>query len=112
MSLNWNIEKCANWKKLGTKQNWPVTNALIWATMAVQMGEITQRNFEEFYRRLNIIESKNGTFLNRPGADGEYEPYFITKADVVKRIGLRTNVGITSKSHFDAWIKKKALASN
>lgn len=108
MALNWNIEKCKNWKQLKSDKEWPITNALIWATMAVQMGDITENNYEEFYRRLHIIESKNGTFLNEPGG----EPYFITKAAIKRRIGFHTNAGTSSKRHFDAWIKKKALAAN
>lgn len=103
MALNWNIEKCKNYKQLTTEKEWNVTNSLIWATMAVQIGDLTAKNADEFYRRLHIIEQE-GTFLNRAG-----KPYFITLADVKKRIGLSTNVNNSSRKDFEAHREKIAL---
>jgi hypothetical protein len=96
MALNWNIQDCKNYKQLGTEKNWRVTNSLIWATMAVGLWHITDKNYDEFYRRLHILEQKNGTFLMR-----DRQPYFITKADVKRRIGLRTNASTISKRDFN-----------
>jgi hypothetical protein len=106
MALNWNIEKCKNWKQLGTKKEWPVTDMLIWATMPIGINEITKQNFEEFYRRLHLIETTRGTFLMQPGGR---QPYYITLAEVKRRIGLYTNAAPITKKNFDA--KYKAPAS-
>lgn len=105
MSLNWNISKCKDWKRLADKKGWPVTDKLVWATMAVGMGEITERNYEEFYRRLHIIEQNNGTFFLQHNG----QPRYITLAEVKRRIGLYTNVGTITKAKFDA--KHKAPAA-
>lgn len=105
MALNWNIQKCAHWKRLGTKKEWPITNALVWATMAVGIREITKQNFEEFYRRLHLIEKINGTFLMQNG-----RPLFITREDVERRIGLYTNAGTITKRNFDAKHKAPVAA--
>lgn len=104
MALNWNVENCKNYKQLIEEPNWVITNALIWATMAVRLGEITKHNVDEFHRRLNLIEKKNGTFLSQGG-----QPLFIPKTEVKKRIGLHTNVGNSTAREFDTWYKK-ALA--
>lgn len=108
MPLNWNIENCTNWKELGMRRQWPTTDALIWATMAIGIGEITEQNYEEFYRRLHTIEETAGTFLNHEG-----KPSFITLAEVKRRIGLRTNAGLITKKTFDKkHPNKKAPATN
>lgn len=105
MALNWNIEKVKNWKEISDdEEEWKVTDALIWATMAVGLGSITKANAEEFHRRLSEYEHQFGTYLILKGG----EPYYITLADVQRRIGLYTNVGNTSKREFAAKLKRLA----
>jgi hypothetical protein len=86
MSLNWNIEECSE-EIRNDEGEWPITNALIWATMGVGLGEITEKNAAEFYARVKLSEKLVGQMLNRGP-----EPYWITAEDVRKRVGLRTNV--------------------
>jgi hypothetical protein len=65
----------------------PVTDALIWMTMAVGMGEITEKNADKFADRLLAYQALNGACLRGP--DGEV---YITSEDVKNHIGLSTNV--------------------
>jgi hypothetical protein len=51
MSLNWNIEKIHERLIVDGKMD-SVTEALIWATMAVDIGDITEKNWKEFYFRV------------------------------------------------------------
>lgn len=67
---------------------WGITNNLIWATMAVSMGSITEKNYEEFYRRMIVVGR-----LTTP-------PYQVTLADVKRRIGLSTNVSTETPTKF------------
>ncbi len=105
MPLNWNIEKCANYKELTNDEERNVTDSVVWATMAVGINQITKQNFEEFYRRLHIVEETNGTFLMRDG-----KARYITQAEVGRRIGLYTNAGTVTKLSFDAKHKQSSEA--
>lgn len=101
MALNWNIEKCDNYKELTEGEPWQITNALIWGTMAIGMREITAKNYKEFYQRVNLMEKLNGTWLSRHDTETQkVESLFITEDDVKRRIGLRTNAGTIPRQTF------------
>lgn len=103
MSLNYDLSKIkdydavcwteakedAAWSptKKGDKVMNPITNALIWVTMQIGIGEITEENAVEFYSRIHFSEKLFGTNLSNGG-----EPYFLTFEDVRRHIGLKTNV--------------------
>lgn len=95
MALNWNISKVENHEELTGSPEWALTDALIWATLAVGIGSITAKNYKEFYGRLHLLELIHGTFRVRDG-----KPYYITIDDVKRRIGLETNVGTIPRSTF------------
>lgn len=103
MALNWNIEKIRDYKDLD--ENWAVTEALIWATMIVGLGEITEKNYKKFYIRLHEIEIYNGSYLNRNS-----NPAYISLADVERHIGLHTNAG--NKSDADWRRQQNRIAKN
>jgi len=73
----------------------PVTNALIWSTIGVEMGTITEANYEEFYQRLRCTDRLHGPMLRREG-----KPRPITLAEVKAHIGLKCNVSKASKTAF------------
>lgn len=75
-----------------------ISHSLIWATMSVGIGDLTEKNLEEFYIRVKFLE-RDGTFMN--SHDKEY-PF--TLEMLRKRVGLRTNVGYESRS---AWLKRQ-----
>jgi hypothetical protein len=74
--------------KAGDRIMNPLTNALIWATMSVGWGVIEEETYEAWFERLRLVERTSGPFLFVNGG----QPYSITKEDVRKHIGLRTNV--------------------
>jgi hypothetical protein len=73
----------------------PVTEALIWHTMGVGIGTISEANCGEFYGRVKLVETLHGPSLYGP--DG---PRPITAEDVTAHIGLSTNVSKTSRAEF------------
>ena len=77
MSLNWDATKAANWDKM----EWPHKESLIFSTMAVGIGTITEENHEEWYSR----------YLQVNLACGWGDPY-LSLEDVKNGIGLSTNV--------------------
>lgn len=103
MSLNWNIEKVRDYKKItpGPSSEGHVTEALIWATMAVGIGRITEANADEFYRRIAIYEEQRGAWMTKNG-----QPSPFTLEDIKRRIGLSTNVGTMNKTEFAAKLKR------
>ena len=113
MALHWNMEKVKDTALLhntapdkdsepkfpkgspedieGDRQ-WAITNQIIWATIGVDIGSITEKNYEEFYARLKIFDRMTGA--------GKHSKFQITLADVKRRIGLSTNVANTSRASF------------
>jgi len=82
MSLDWSIGNCRDWEELNSDEEWPITNELIWANLVVHLGEITEKNWEEFYARYTI--------WCRMGGDSRGTK--VTPMDVHRRIGMATNV--------------------
>lgn len=90
MSLNFNGTNVKGWAEIdpGTRES------VIFATMAVDLGEITEANHEEFYER----------FVAFAFAIGE-KPW-ISLDDVKSCIGLRTNVFSTTPAEHRKRIAK------
>lgn len=113
MSLNWNVTKCKNSEELVNEKEWPITNALIWLTMIVGIGHITEKKVPEFLARVRFIEKLQGTyFLSK---DGKNLP--IEKEWVLKRVGLKTNVSDITRNQFvklktDRWFKENVIELN
>jgi hypothetical protein len=98
MSLDWDLTAISNHKKLwmeagkdeGGKQEYklrPVTETLIWVCLAIDIGEITENNWEEWFLRARVWERAMGVMRH----DGK-EDFPITPEEVKAHIGLKTNV--------------------
>ena len=95
MSLNWNIEGVKDsesvcWIK-GDDDKFtmnPVTHAIIFTTMSVDIGRITDDNWPEFYARSQIISRLYG----KPLINSDGEEADLTPEDVKAHIGLYCNV--------------------
>ena len=71
----------------------PVTRALTFHAMSIGMGEITKKNWKEFFIRVAAYEAVEGVSLHGFDEEGKKQfPRPITKEDVVNHIGLATNV--------------------
>lgn len=114
MSLNWNLENiedhenvCFVWRKPQPSEGTvdpeylnengearymaPLTEALIFATISVKIGEITEENVAEFYARAKFIENVYGAYTYKI-EDGKKVDNELTPAEVQAHIGLRCNV--------------------
>lgn len=69
--------------------------ALIWASMAVGMNEITAANVREFFTRVSFWEKVNGAYRYKDGAF-----CFLTPEDVSRFVGLRTNASRYTVAQF------------
>ena len=105
MSLNWNAQDVHDFEALhGDEVQWAITKAIVFRTMLTNMGEITEKNYEEFYTRIALCDRLFGSLIGLTDEDAEMRDYFITLADVKRRIGLETNVHEQSKAKFNGWL--------
>lgn len=100
MALTWNLSNIENFRErcfevwddtLQTGALSPVTDALIWMTMATGIGEITPKTADEFTARCEVWERLHGAYLKR-WDDGQIVDHRITRQMVDYHIGLTTNV--------------------
>ncbi len=93
-----------------------VTNTLIWGSMMIDIGEITEENVWEVYRRYQVWNRLGHCRVYiqswEEGYDDDLQERNITFDDIYSHIGLKTNVGNTSKAKFKSrvatWIMEKA----
>ena len=75
----------------------PVTDALIWLTIDIDLGSITTKNVADFYLRVSCVEKMIGARL-RDSTTLKERP--ITLEDVQAHIGLSVNVADRSWGSF------------
>jgi len=142
MALNWNVSEVKNnaaWRKCneewpdkrecsekqraaGTEFMHPATDKLIWATMAVGMPTITEKNYLEFYARVTMYEALMGKmswhyeesakFWTEMDKDFGWEwregESWLSKVEVIHaNIGLRTNANSETRAQFTSRIIKR-----
>lgn len=97
MSLNWDMTKVKDLKAIQTEKEASISHVIIMATMSVDLGNITEDNIDEWLFRMSAYNIADGT-------DGfGYEkgkPWNPSREDLVKRIGLRTNVITKTRRQF------------
>jgi hypothetical protein len=104
MSLDWSIENIPDYKEvcwIDGKMN-PVTSALVFATMGVGLGSITERNAEEFGWRLALWQRLFNPLLVEV-VDDEFVAKDLTIDDVRAHVGLHTNVSDETRPR---WLKR------
>jgi hypothetical protein len=98
MSLNFNYSKCSNTDELHNNpfdENTinPVTEAVIFNMMSIDMGVITAENVEEVWFRTvlhSLTTDACAIVYRNPGE--EPVRVYLTRDDIVRHIGLTTNV--------------------
>lgn len=114
MSLNWSVAAVENSETVcfhhyvdeggeTRRQLSQSTHQLIFMTMVVGMGEITESNHIEFYKRVALFERLRGAVRVKQDDDGKFVDHPYALADIRQHIGLRTNVGLEK---YNAWRKR------
>lgn len=99
MALTYNFENVENYKKkVRSKRGVLVANSLVWATMAVGIRKITEKNYKKFYSRLCAFEHLFGCYIYKNS-----KPAYITLDEVKNFIGLVTNANELTASQFEAF---------
>jgi hypothetical protein len=106
MSLNFTLDTIANYKEVcwigegdEARMN-PVTEALIFGTMSVGLGSITDKNVDEFAARFRVIEKIHGAMLYKPDPENEGQiiDWYLSDEDFTAHIGLACNVTNETRS--------------
>lgn len=100
MSLDWSIADCEDWEELNSEEEWPITNALIWRTMVVGFGRITEDNYEEFFERNEASNLIYGPAVFK-WDENKKKVNLLTLAAIKRRIGLNTNVTTLTKAKWE-----------
>lgn len=101
MSLSWNVENVKDHKEVcydDTGSLSPVTELLIFTTMHVGLGSITEKNADEFYARMLIVHKLHDIGIMIPDGTEQLKP-----EDIRKHIGLYTNVSNETRAQ---WTKR------
>lgn len=112
MSLDWSVEDCddAVLKEFypdvimeSGQRHWnPVTASLPWILFATGMQKITERNYDEVYRRMGIW------YYIVKGMDPKQHDEMPTIVDIKRHVGMSTNVSNTSRAQFAAMCEREA----
>jgi hypothetical protein len=85
----------------------PVTKVLVFATMALGIGEINEKTVKEFVLRITIQQRLHGDLMKRYDSEKkDWVDQAITEEHVRDHLGLYTNVGRTETRA--AWLKRQA----
>ena len=114
MSLDYNLSDIKNYNSLYRKLKKgeegysetevykklkPQFERIIWVTMIIGIREITDKNWERFYNRINIWEKVFGSGYYKRNRK-KLVPILVTKEDVQRMIGLSTNASPLSDTKF------------
>ena len=113
MALSWQVDQIKDYKNVcwipdadsDERRLNPVTEALIFGTMSVGLGSITDKNVDEFAARFRIIEKIHGAQLYKPNPEGKgIVDWFVSDEDFIAHIGLVCNVSNETRAKWAARI--------
>jgi hypothetical protein len=105
MALNWDTRDIKNHKEVcwvgegEDRRLNPVTDALIWYTLALDIGDLSEANLNEFVFRMRTYDRLFRPLLSDANGDDRK----LTYAEVKAHVGLSTNV---SKVARNSWMKR------
>ena len=102
MALCWDPKNVPDLERK-LEENPRMLDCLVWASLYIGLGEVTDKNVKEWVYRL-----RRATFEGHPLIvlqDGT--PYEITEETIRPWIGLRTNVSSITNAAFDAIMRKR-----
>jgi len=120
MSLNAYYDKIENYKEVcyrtnaetGEQEYEPVLQTLVFYSMVVDLGEITEKNIEEWSFRLWLYQRLNGPLMRAKVTDDDGNEsmieYDLTEEMIRPYIGLRVNVLSTSRAKWKTRFFKMA----
>ena len=93
MPLSWDISEVNDHDELLEGREKAVTETLIFFSMVIESGGITEQNAPDWCAVLGLYQALYGPLLTEKHDDGLIDHSDITAADVWRRVGMRTNAG-------------------
>lgn len=112
MGLTWSISKVANSDSLylgSEAEGWTLnraTEALVWATVAVGLNEITAKNLDQWVARLAMM-SRIGWCVMTEKTDDGFKRCNPTPGLLERHIGLSTNASRLTDAEFFKKLREK-----
>jgi hypothetical protein len=87
-------------------------HVLIWNSLAIDIGRITEKNVDEVWYRTDMWQRLIGAQFNKwvpvgfggtneDGSEaGSWQPFLLTREDIVNAVGLHTNVSNSTRHQF------------
>lgn len=117
MALNWSYENVTPEGKAMIESSWlgekgdetnPALDSVIWATMAIGVGQWTKANMPEVQRRMAIYQHLTGPAIRF----GDGRAYYVTPDELAKLQGFCTNVSLETAAAFNKkaikWVEENA----
>lgn len=103
MSLDFSVTKVKDFENITTaahevdgKPQWhSVTQALVWFSIPCGFQQITEKNFDMVWRRVNLWQHVTGGAIYFRGKD-----LMLSEEDVAMHIGLSTNASVKTDAEF------------
>jgi len=107
MSLDWNTKNCDEDTPIRDKDGnlTPSAQTIIFMCMLVDMPEITEKNYKDFFDRVELYEHVLGPARLTPKG----EPRYTTIDEVYQFRGLSTNVALKTRAAFETGLAKTLL---
>lgn len=109
MALTWNLSGIKNWETVCRTEDQTmnaVTHTIILLTMPCGMPSITEKNWQDFFVRVDILQRRDkGAFLYED-KDGKTVPYYLTPKDIQDHIGLTTNASKETDAKWERRVSK------
>ncbi len=107
MTLSWQLEKIQDnetvcWiidPETGNRRMNPITNAIIWYSMALDIGDLVPRNVDEWYIRMWIHDKLFQPLTGPPNRK-------VTLEELIAHQGLRTHVVTRTRNQ---WLNRMKL---
>lgn len=103
MALSWDVTRCEDGDALLWEPQYDTTVAMVFACLFIDMQEISDKTYQEFYARVSLWEEALGKIRGE-----KYGP--LTLEEVKRYIGLRTNVLTKSRKDFEKRFGNVAMA--
>lgn len=102
--LEWDVTACQTEVDILSEPEWLITHTLIYATAGIGMPRLTEANIDTFAERLEIWAAVVGPLITQVTTDGDVRPVRITRTDLRRRIGLRTNASPKTDAAFRGYL--------
>lgn len=109
MALHWSVSDVRDWKEIMDEDSgeYVFTEAMIWRTMTIGINQITEKNWQEVYKRCKLCDDLFGMMVFKRDPETKQKISQLTPEAIHRRIGLSTNASNMREAQFLNNMKKR-----